>query len=84
MLLEMLNCVWPFILFLPNKQDFLCITQAQTVADLTHLNLKNALHKKTYFTKEEFNKINLQASEHVLLLLPPTNLRHDPFEFSSF
>ena len=37
-----------------------------------------------YFTKEEFNKINLQASEHVLLLLPPTNLRHDPFEFSSF
>ena len=63
MLLGVFNCIWHLIIFMEKGQDSLCISQAQTVVDLSLLNLKNALHKKTYFTQEEFDKINLQASE---------------------
>ena len=83
-LLEMFNCTRPLIVFLLKWQDSLCISQAQTVVDVTLLNLKNILHKKTYFTQEGFGKINLEASEQVLLLPPPTNLRCQPLKFSSF
>ena len=81
MLLELFDCIQPLILFLQKGQDSLCISQALTVADLGLLNLKNALHKKMYFT-QEIDKINLQASEQVLLLPPSTNLRREPFTFS--
>ena len=67
MLLEVFIWIWPFF-FCKKGQDSLCISQAQTVVDLTLLNLKNALHNKTYFTQEEFDKINSQASEQNLSL----------------
>ena len=41
MLLEVFNCIRPLIIFLQKGQDFLCLSQAQTVADLNVLNLKN-------------------------------------------
>ena len=75
MLLKVFNCVQPLILFLLKGQDSLCISQAQSVVHLTLLNLKNG------FTREEFHKINLQASEQVLLLPISTNLRHEPFKY---
>ena len=80
MLLEVFNCIQPLIVFLQMEQDSLCISHAQTVGGDLTLNLKNALHKKMYFSQEEFDKINLQ----VLLLYPSTNLRREPFKFSSF
>ena len=60
------------------------MSKAQTVVDLTVLNLKNAVHKKTYFKEEEFNQMYLQATEQVLLQPPSTNLRREPFDFASF
>ena len=84
MLLEVFNCIQPLIVFLQMEQDSLCISHAQTVGGDLTLNLKNALHKKMYFSQEEFVKINLQASEQVLLLCPSTNLRREPFKFSAF
>ena len=47
MLLEAFNCIRPLIIFLQKGQYSLHINQAQTVAHLTLLNLKNALHKKS-------------------------------------
>ena len=84
MLLEVFNFICPLILFLQKGQDSLCLSQAQTVVDLTVLNLKNAVHKKTYFKEEEFNQMYLQATEQVLSLPPSTNLRREPFSFASF
>ena len=84
MLLEVLNCIRPLILFLQKGQDSLCLSEAQTVVDLTILNLKNAVHKKIYFKEEQFNQMYLQATEQVLSLLPSTNLRREPFDFVSF
>ena len=84
MLLEAFNCIRPLILVPQKGQYSFHISQAQTVADLTLLNLKNALHKKMYFTQEEFDKINSQTSYQVLSLPLSTNLRRDYFEFSSF
>ena len=66
------------------EQDSLWISHAQTVGGDLTLNLKNALHRKMYFSQEEFDKINLQASEQVLSLYPSTNLSREPFKFSSF
>ena len=40
--------------------------------------------RKRILHKEEFDKINSQAPEQVLSLPPPTNLRREPFVFSSF
>ena len=82
MLLEVFNCIRPLILFLQKGQDSLCLSQAQTVVDLTVLNLKNAVHKKTYLKEEEFNQMYLQATEQVLLLPPLANLRQEPFGFT--
>ena len=84
MLLEVFNCIRPLIPFLQKGQDSLCLSQAQTVLDLTVLNLKNAVHKKTYFKEEEFNQMYLQATEDVLSPPPSTNLRREPFDFASF
>ena len=84
MLLEAFNCIRPLILFPQKGQYSFHISQAQTVADLTLLNLENALHKKMYFTQEEFDKINSQTSYQVSSLHLSTNLRCDYFKFSSF
>ena len=84
MLLEVFNCICPLIFFLQKGQDSLCLSQAQTVVDLTVLNLENDVHKKTYFKEEEFNQMYLQATEQVLSLPPSTNLRREPFDFASF
>ena len=61
MLMDMFNCIRPLILFLQKRQDSLYINETQTIVDLTLLDLKNALPKKTYFTQEEYDKINSQA-----------------------
>ena len=45
-LLEVFNCIQPLIFFLQKEQDSFCISQAQTVDDVTLLDLKNALHKE--------------------------------------
>ena len=75
MLLEAFNCIRPLILFPQKGQHSFHISQGQTVADLTLLNLENALHKKMYFTQEEFDKINSQTSYQVSSLHLSTNLR---------
>ena len=80
----MFNCIHPLILFLQKGQDSLCLSQAQTIVYLTVLNLKKAADKKTYFKKEEFNQMYLQATEQVLSLPPLTSLRREPFDFASF
>ena len=84
MLVEVFNCIHPLILLLQKGQDPLCLSQAQTIVDLTVLNLKNAADKKTYFKKAEFNQMSLQATEQVLSLPPLTSLRREPFDFASF
>ena len=80
LLLEVFNCIGPLIPFLQKGQDSWCISQAQAVADLTLLNLKNALYKiNLFYTKRVTKLIRKLLSKFYCYLC-----RQEPFKFSSF
>ena len=80
LLLEVFNCIGPLIPFLQKGQDSLCISQAQTVVDLTLLNLKKALYKINLFCSKRVTKLICKLLSKFYCY----PCRQEPFNFHHF